>query len=162
MKKVIMMAAMGAIAVTFPSMVRADNRPFSADSRSTRVETRADKKDFEARGHELNSTVSRNHAETDALHGVSVETGVPEEKVRAMHKNHPKVGPAGILIACTISDETKQDPAVYIKRFEDGKNWTAQARDNHVPLEKIDARLDHLQSFIEKNGDQKPKHHRKD
>jgi hypothetical protein len=147
MKKIITMAAMGALAMTLASTARAEDRA------TARTETKVEKKDFDARVHDLNAAVQRNKTETDALHGVSVETGVPEEKVRTMHKNHPKVGPAGILVACTISDETKQDPGTYMKRFEDGKNWTSQARDNRVPLEKIDSRLDHLQGYIDKGGD---------
>jgi hypothetical protein len=52
---------------------------------------------------------------------VATETGVPIERVRAMHKNHPKVQAAGILVACVLADETKKTPDSVLKQHDAGK-----------------------------------------
>jgi hypothetical protein len=117
------------------------------------------KERFEDRAHSLNDAVKKNHAETEALHGISVETGVPMEKLRAMHENNPLAGPAGLMIACTIADETKKDPTTYVHTFVSGKSWTSIAEDNHVPFAKIEARLARLETYIRSGGDEKrPRH----
>ena len=81
----------------------------------------------------------------EAIHDVSVETGVPLEKLQRMHDNHPDAGAAGIMIACTIADSAKGNPETYLSRHINGKGWAAIARENDVPLEKINDRLSKLE-----------------
>ena len=128
-----------------------------ASGAASRAADKESKERFEDRAHSLNDAVKKNHAETEAYHGVSVETGVPMEKIEAMHKNNPQAGPAGLMIACTIADETKKDPATYVRTFVAGKSWTSIAEDNHVPFGKIEARLARLEAYIRSGGDEKRK-----
>ena len=104
-------------------------------------------KQFDARAHSLNMSVEKNGTMKDAIHAVSVETGVPETKIQAMHHKHPKAGPTGILAACVLADETKKDPDRYLTRFAGGRSWTEIAADNHVPIEKLNVRLDRVEKL---------------
>ena len=85
-----------------------------------------------------------------AIQRVSTETGVPLEQIQAIHKRHPNVGPAGILIACVLADETKKPAEDFARAASGGKGWAAQAREHKVPLEKLDARLDRLERALTK------------
>lgn len=83
-----------------------------------------------------------------ALHQISVETGVPLEEVRKMHQGHPDAGPAGIMNACVLADNTKKTPEDFLRKHLDGKGWAAIAKDNNVPLEKLNERLDRLENAL--------------
>ena len=50
-----------------------------------------------------------------------------------------------------MTDETKQPPEKFIQSHENGKGWGAIARSNHVPVEKINDRLDHVERAVQ-NG----------
>jgi hypothetical protein len=130
------------------SITRAQLPPYKAD-RPSRAE-------FEERIRTLNQTTIKNHAQDEALHGVSVETGVPMEKLRRIHEDHPKVSPAGIFVACIIADNTKQDPAYIVKQGAGGQSWTSLAQDYGVPLDKIEIRLVRLENYIRAGADQRP------
>jgi hypothetical protein len=126
---------------------------------SSRAADKVAKERFDDRVHSLNDAVKKNHAEKEAFHGVSVETGVPMEKVESIHKNNPQVGPAGIMIACTIADHTKKDPTDYVKTFVSGKSWTSIVEDNHVPYGKVESKLARLETYIRSGGDERPARH---
>lgn len=100
------------------------------------------------RARDLNRVVDREKNMDTALKYISVETGVPEERVRDMHKRHPDAGPAGILNACVLADETKKEPEDFLKHHVAGKGWAALARDNNVSLDKMTVRLDHLERAL--------------
>ena len=95
---------------------------------------------------------AKNKMET-ALHAVSVETGIPQERVETMHKNFPDVGPAGILMASVLADNTKKDPETFMRKHHTGTGWTAQARENNVSLDKLHERLDHLDKAVTNYSD---------
>src|SRR5205085_7483288 len=101
--------------------------------------------DLDKRMHAVNDTVKKRNLMREALKGVSVETGVPLGEVESLHKHHEDTGPAGILVACTLADETKKNPDSFIKRHVEGAKWADIARDNRVPLEKLDRKLDNLE-----------------
>ena len=121
-----------------------DNAIKKAEARS---ETRSEAK-FDARAHSLNLSVDKNGTLKDAIHAVSVETGVPEAKIEAMHQKHPKAGPTGILAACVLADETKKDPERFLTRYSGGRTWTEIAADNKVPIEKLNVRLDRVENYV--------------
>jgi hypothetical protein len=87
-----------------------------------------------------------------ALRAISVETGVPMERVRTMHQKHPEAGVGGILNACVLADETKVDPEDFFKQHLNGKNWNAIATDHHVSTEKLMVRLDHVDRYLANGG----------
>jgi hypothetical protein len=126
----------------------AQSPPYNAD--------KAARAEFEDRIRTLNQTTIKNHAENEALHGVSVETGVPIEKLHRIHADHPKVSPACIFVACIIADNTKEDPAYIVKRGAGGKSWTSLAEEYGVPFDKIERQLVRLENYIRAGSDQPP------
>jgi hypothetical protein len=120
------------------------------------AETTTTRQTFENHIRSLNTATVNNHAEKTTLHGVSVETGVPEDQVLQIHKNNPKTGPAGIFVACIIADHTKKDPETYVKQSAAGKAWAVIAQENNVPLDQIDERLARIEKYVNEGGDQKP------
>jgi hypothetical protein len=107
------------------------------------------KDELESRAHTVNSLADKRGGMKDAMHDVSVETGVPLDQINHMRDQHPDAGAAGIMIACTIADNAKGSPESYLNRHVNGKGWAAIARDNNVPLEKINTRLDKLERYLE-------------
>jgi hypothetical protein len=84
----------------------------------------------------------------EVIHDVSVETGVPQDQLQRMHDQHPDAGPAGLLIASVIADNAKGSPERYLSRHVNGTGWGAIARENNVPLEKIDNKLAKLEQDL--------------
>jgi hypothetical protein len=99
----------------------------------------------------VNSATSTPEKMDVALQRVATETGVPIERVRAMHKNHPKVNAAGILVACVLADETKKTPGSFMDEHDAGKTWPAIAEENNVSVDKLSARVERLQQAL--NGE---------
>src|SRR5215831_694460 len=95
------------------------------------------KDELESRAHTVNALADKRGGMKDAMHSVSVETGVPMDQINKMRDQHPDAGAAGIMIACTIADNAKGSPEAYLSRHVNGKGWAAIARDNNVPLDKI-------------------------
>ena len=115
-----------------------------------RGQQRASEKDeLEARAHTVNALADKRGGMKEAVHDVSVETGVPLEQIQHMRDQHPDAGAAGVMIACVIADNAKGSPEAYLSRHVNGKGWAAIARDNKVPLEKINARLDKLEKDLQ-------------
>ena len=113
-------------------------------TRLARADERS-KDELDSRAHTVNALADRHGGMKDAIHDVSVETGVPTEQLQKMHERHPDAGAAGLLIACVLADNTKRAPEQFLSSHINGKGWAAIARDNNVPLEKINTRLDHLE-----------------
>jgi hypothetical protein len=83
-----------------------------------------------------------------ALHGISVETGVPKEAVEALHKRYADEKIANVMIACVLADQTKKAPEDFMKRHKDGKSWPDLAHENRVPVGLIAERLDRLDTHL--------------
>jgi hypothetical protein len=112
--------------------------------------SRAEQRDeLESRAHTVNALADKRGGMKEAMHDVSVETGVPTDQIEHMRDQHPDAGAAGIMIACVIADNAKGSPETYLTRHVNGKGWGAIARDNNVPLDKINSRLDKLQRYLE-------------
>src|SRR4051812_9877401 len=103
------------------------------------------KDELDDRAQTVNALADKRGGMREALHDVSIETGVPMEELQAMRDKHPDVGPAGILIASVLADNTKKPAEQFLSRHVNGKGWAAIARDNDVPLDKINERLSHLE-----------------
>src|SRR5437899_9636547 len=63
----------------------------------------------------LNQTVQTTGNLDAALHAISVETGVPEDQVKTLQKNHSDAGAGGVLIASVLADQTKQSPESFLQ-----------------------------------------------
>jgi hypothetical protein len=103
------------------------------------------KDELENRAHTVNSLADKHGGMKEAMHDVSVETGVPQEQLERMHSQHPDAGPAGLLIASVIADNAKGSPEKYLSRHVNGKGWASIARENNVSLDKIDVKLANLE-----------------
>jgi hypothetical protein len=108
----------------------------------------AEKDELDSRAQTLNALADKHGGMREAIHDVSVETGVPQEQLQRMHDQHPDAGAGGIMIACVLADNTKKAPETFLSRHINGKGWAAIARDNSVPLEKINDRLAKLERDI--------------
>jgi len=109
----------------------------------------AQKDELDARAQTVNALADKHGGMKEAVHSVSVETGVPMDQLQRMRDKHPDAGAAGIMIACVLADNAKGAPESYLNRHVNGKGWAAIARDSNVPLDKINARLDKLQRDLE-------------
>lgn len=96
----------------------------------------------------INDLAKKPGAREVALQRVSVETGVPLERVQAMHQKHSDIGVGGVLVANVLADETKKDPELFMKQRDQGKKWTEIARENNVKFSGLNDRLDRLERAI--------------
>src|SRR5438045_7065096 len=75
----------------------------------------AENKTFDQKADDLNAMAKSGEKFNAAIHAISVETGVPEDRLLDMHKQHPQAGPAAILNASIMADETRKPPEVFLK-----------------------------------------------
>src|SRR5262249_16432432 len=101
--------------------------------------------ELDTRVQSVNSLAQRRGGTKDALHNISVETGVPIDRVQQMHDNHPNAGAGGIMVACVLADDTKAPANQFLSHHENGRSWASIARENNVPLDHINGKLDNLE-----------------
>src|SRR5437016_4692133 len=107
------------------------------------------KRAVDDRMHSLNDLVKKQGMMQEALKGVSIETGVPLRELEAMHNHYKDTGAAGLLVACTLADETKNPPEYFLKKHVDGgKDWTQLAIENRVPIDKLLRKLESLEGHL--------------
>jgi len=106
---------------------------------------------------EINRAAKSGNKMPTALHAVAIETGVPLERVEAMHKRYPDEGPAGVLMASVLADETKKSPEEFLNRHHSGQIWTKIVQANHVSLDKFHERLDHVDRALNSASDKPEK-----
>ena len=111
-------------------------------------EDKQDRERLNKRIHEVDDTVKKQKSTETALRNISVETGVPLTQVESMHRRYPDVGPAGVLMAAVLADETKKQPEQFLKDHAKGKDWGSLAYDNHVAFDKLSARLERLEGTL--------------
>jgi hypothetical protein len=108
------------------------------------------KAELDDRVRSLNSLADRRGDFRIALHNVSVETGVPMDQLQRMHDQHPDAGPGGIMVACVLADDTKKSPEHFLaSHAQGGHSWASIARENNVPLDRLNGRLDRLQDSLQ-------------
>jgi hypothetical protein len=120
-------------------------------TRAERQVTRADRNELDNRVEQINRMIKRDNMDL-AVKRISTETGVPEDRVRAMHERHQRIGPAGLMIANVLANETKKEPEQFMREKTGGKTWVAIARDNNVPLDRLSMRLDRLETALTPTG----------
>jgi hypothetical protein len=126
--------------ITLTTILSLAGVAFAADDTS--------KDELEQRTKALNRAAEKESLFKQALHHVSIETGVPESTVETQHRRNPDMGLAGIMNANVLAAETKKDPSEFIKQRKAGKGWAAIARANNVTLDKLRSRLDNLDRAI--------------
>jgi len=115
---------------------------------ATSLARAADKDTLNDRIHSVNDAANKSGNMKTALHSISVETGVPESQVEAMHKKYSDIGVAGVLMSCVLADETKKTPEYFMDKHKGGKSWTELARESKVALDKINTRLEHVERTL--------------
>ena len=115
---------------------------------SARAADKQERDTLSDRIHAVNNAAEKSGNMKAALHSISVETGVPENQVEAMHKKYSDIGVAGVLMSCVMADETKKPSDYFMNKHKGGKSWTELAREHNVPLDKINTRLDHVEQSL--------------
>jgi hypothetical protein len=111
---------------------------------------KAAKASLDDRIHDFDVRTSKSDAVMrDALHAVSVETGVPETKIQDMHHKHPQAGAAHILLSCVMADKTKRDPDYYLTQKGKDKTWAKMAKEENVPIDELDSRFARLEKHMD-------------
>ncbi len=146
MKRFTLMAIAASIVVTITAGA-ADN--ITKDStRRDRAERRETKTDIDKLVREINAFDNSPNAMVAGMAAVSKETAVPLPTIEAEHKQHPKIGLAGLFVAHELSTHTQKPVDQIIKQHGSGKTWTDLATANNQDLNAIEAKLARIQAAI--------------
>src|SRR5687767_11882847 len=106
MKKITLMTITISALVAFAMQAADDNK--NDKVRRERAERREAKVDIDKRVREINKLDNSNDAMMAGMAAVSKETAVPLPTIQAEHKQHPKVGLAGLFVAHELSTHTHE------------------------------------------------------
>ena len=115
----------------------------------------AKKEVLDNRIEEVNNIAKKKNMMTAAIHGVSVETGVSEERLNELHAKRPDIGAAGLMIACVMADKTKKGPDTFLQKKASGKSWTQIMNDENLNMDAFNERLSHLENYLQNGQDTK-------
>ncbi|HXT13306.1 MAG TPA: hypothetical protein VN873_17245 [Candidatus Angelobacter sp.] len=104
--------------------------------------------DLDLRAHRINSMAFRSGSRGRALRIVSDETGIPMRRLQDMDARNPAAGPAGLMIASVLANNTRNAPEQFVNRHANGRSWTTMAVNNNVPINRVNARLDRLERSL--------------
>ena len=113
--------------------------------RNEKIATRAD---IDHRIQTINALDNKESAKLAGYQAVSKETAVPLPDVQAEHKQHPKLGIAGLFVAHEIATHTHKPVDGLIKQRESGKTWNQIAAANGMELSEIDAKLNRIEDAM--------------
>ena len=114
--------------------------------RNEKIATRAD---IDHRIQTINALDNKESAKMAGYQAVSKETAVPLTDVQAEHKQHPKLGIAGLFVAHEIATHTHKPVDGLIKQRESGKTWNQIATAAGMDLGEIDAKLGRIESAMQ-------------
>ena len=103
---------------------------------------------FEKKANAINEAAKKSGMMEVALRDISTQTGVPQDQLQAMHTKYPKAGPAGILLASVMAEQTKKPAETFLQSRINGKSWESIAAENKVSIRTLDQRLDQLQQGL--------------
>ena len=104
--------------------------------------------EFEKRVKRLNGMGERPGMAKVALQRIATETGVSLERVQNQHKKFPEIGVAGLMVANVIGNDTRKNAGDFLAQRQSGKKWLVIAKENKVPVERINDRLQRLEKAI--------------
>src|SRR4051794_679370 len=78
---------------------------------------------FEQKATAVNQAARKSGKMDTALRDISVETGLPQDQVQALHNKHPNAGAGAILLAAVIANQTKQPAETILQTHLQGKTW---------------------------------------
>lgn len=130
----------------------ADDKDNPGKARREQRAERRDAKDIDKLVRDINKLDNSESAMRAGMAAVSKETAVPLPTIEAEHKQHPKVGLAGLFMAHELSTHTHQPVERFIKQHESGKSWTELAAANNQDLSSIEAKLARIESALKNSG----------
>jgi len=109
---------------------------------------------FEQKVKAINQAAKKKGMMDTVLGDICNNVGLNLEQVRTLHRNHPNAGAGAILLAAVIADQTKQPAEKFLESHLNGNTWESIAAHNNVPMEKLNQKLDKVQSAL--NNPQTP------
>jgi hypothetical protein len=106
-----------------------------------RREQRAVNADIDKRIIAMNRLDNNPAARRVGMAAVSKQTAVPLPQIESEHKEHPKVGIAGLFMAHELAVHTHKPVEHFLKAHADGKSWNEQIKANGLNHEEIDAKI---------------------
>ena len=107
-----------------------------------------DEDQYEQKVKHINSLADKPGKMKVALQRISTETGVPVDRVENQHKKNPDMGAAGIMLANVMSADTKKAPGYFVEQRKAGKKWLTLAKENNIPVDRLNERLERLEKAI--------------
>jgi len=152
MKKITLMTITISAFLACAMQAADDNKNDSTKVRRERAERREAKVDIDKRVREINKLDNSNDAMMAGMAAVSKETAVPLPTIQAEHKQHPKVGLAGLFVAHELSTRTHEPVEKFIKQHESGKSWADLAAASNQDLNSIAAKLARIEAALKSTG----------
>ena len=152
MKRFTLMVFAVSALVTTTAWAADDNKDNATKNRRDRAERREAKVDIDKRVREINKLDNSPSAMTAGMAAVSKETAVPLPTIQAEHKEHPKVGLAGLFVAHELATHTHEPVDKFIKQHEAGKSWTELAAANNQDLDSIESKLTRIESALKSSS----------
>ena len=115
--------------------------PAPAPARGTKV-------DLGKRAQAVNNLDDREGVRRAGIAAIATETGADLSTVQRQHREHEKLGTAGLFFANAIAAKTGKPPGTYIRQHADGKSWEKIAEDNKVSFEELDAKLARVEAAM--------------
>ena len=148
----LMVIAVSALVATATQAADNDNKDNPTKNRRERAERREAKVDIDKRVREINKLDNSPSAMTAGMAAVSKETAVPLPTIQAEHKEHPKVGLAGLFVAHELATHTHEPVEKFIKQHEAGKSWADLAAAQNQDLNSIESKLDRIEAALKNSG----------
>jgi hypothetical protein len=104
--------------------------------------------DIDKRVEAMNRLDNNRDALMRGMAAASKETAVPLPTIEAEHKQHTKIGVAGLFVAHELAVKTHKTPDYFIKQRTDGKSWSDLARANGQDLKEIDQKLARIEQAM--------------
>ena len=152
MKKITLMTITVSAFFALATQAADDNKNDSTKARRERAERRDAKVDIDKRVREINKLDNSNDAMMAGMAAVSKETAVPMPTIQAEHKEHPKVGLAGLFVAHELATHTHEPVDKLIKQHESGKSWADLAAASNQDLNSIEAKLSRIEAALKNSG----------
>jgi hypothetical protein len=144
-----MVLMMTAAAMCTALTVSAADKETRKERQAVRAERRAEKIDIDKRIDAVNRLDNKPAAMQAGLAAVSKETAVPVQKIQAEHKEHPRVGLAGLFVAHDLAVHAHKPVDHFIKAHQAGTTWTALATANGLDLTEIDGKLARIEQAMQ-------------
>ena len=121
------------------------------NTRKSDITRKSDAQDtrFEHKVNAINEAAKKKGQMDNVLGDICNNVNLNLEQVRALHRSHPNAGAGAILVAAVIGDQTKQPAEKFLESHLKGNTWDTIIARNNVSTDKLDQKLDKVQSAID-------------